>query len=343
MGEAQARTAAVTGQPAESSADEAIAAFLKSLPAAGFVPSGESVAALNALSGRSVPADPEMDPAATFAGEVEEFTRQFWSLDPAARQSAWKALVVRVGSGGGPVAARLKALERGLDVNVPPLADPAEAEVVALACELFLLAPAARAVRRSEWLLGNAARHSELCHGASLVRRRSPSTVQLDPVLMSRLTPDFAAAEFVAAASAKPLPESSTGEPAEPLHVSLADRLAAARSQQAADVPEVRQKSGTTVPAWLIVVGVIFLLRAAGSLITSNSSSNEPNQKFPTRQYQPQRPGTPLKLPKFRTIFSAEEVERFKRFNPGSGQVAPTGYQDWLMAGRPEAPPPPWW
>ena len=67
--EARSRAAEALGVPADAPADAVTAAFLASLPVAGFVPSGSTVAALNTLAGTVLPADGDSN----LRAEVEEF------------------------------------------------------------------------------------------------------------------------------------------------------------------------------------------------------------------------------------------------------------------------------
>jgi hypothetical protein len=122
------------------------AAFLRSLPACGFVPPEADVAAL----GGELPAGAAAD---RFAADVRAFAVEFWALAPPDRRARWEALTARA---AGPAAARLGELRRALDVTAAAPADPAAAELAALGRELFVLPPRERTARREAWLATHA-------------------------------------------------------------------------------------------------------------------------------------------------------------------------------------------
>src|SRR5262245_18695075 len=110
----RSRAAEVLGVPGDAAADAVAAAFLAGLPAAGLVPPGSTVAALNTLADAALPADGQAD----LRAEVEDFARRYWSLSPAGRSAAWQALINRCPD--EPTAARLLSLRAELYVVTTP-------------------------------------------------------------------------------------------------------------------------------------------------------------------------------------------------------------------------------
>ncbi len=145
------------------------AAFLRALPGHGFAPPEAAVAAL----GGELPAGAL---AERFAADVRAFAAAFWSLPPAERRARWEALAARA---AGPAAGWLRELRRALDERSAAPADPAAAELAALACELVVLPPRARAARRVAWLTE---------HAAELPRHPAAAAAKLDKRLAAWLT-----------------------------------------------------------------------------------------------------------------------------------------------------------
>src|SRR5581483_6909525 len=113
-----ARAAAALGLSPGATPAELTAAFLRRLPAEGYVPPEAWAAGLNAAAGTGLPVTPAAatDEAARLAEDVGAFAALFWLLPPATRRARWQALTAR--RPGWPVALRLAALEPGLDVVV---------------------------------------------------------------------------------------------------------------------------------------------------------------------------------------------------------------------------------
>ncbi|MBA4064903.1 MAG: hypothetical protein C0501_14550 [Isosphaera sp.] len=321
------RAAEALGLPPGATAAEAAAAFLAGLPAAGFVPAPARVAAVNALAGATVPADPDEDDGA--AAEVEAFAREFWSVAPAARRTAWDAL--RAGVGDGPVSARLLDLQPGLDVDPDPVPPgPAAEEVAALVKELFVLPPRERAVRRNGWLLANAGRHADLVAGTKELAHLRPDLVGLDPVLAARLSPAFDAAAFAAAAEALPLMEPVTPEWPEP----SAWSPAGGGSQPSRAKTE---GAGFGLPVyWLLIVGFGVIVKLCGGGLSDRSSpSRAPLPPPEYRPYSPQ-PLIPQTTPRTSPLFHKAQVELFREYADNPQGPAPPSYQLWLEKGRPD-------
>jgi hypothetical protein len=319
------RAATVLGVAAEATADDAVAAFLTKLPATGFVPAGDSVAAVNVLAGLALPCDPDVESGIGVPEEIDEFIRSFWSLAPADRLAKWRELGSR---SNDSIAERLLVLQAGLEVPTTPRGEPQEEEVATLARELFLLAPRARAIRRNEWLLANAARHAELVRATSELQRHIPATINLEPELFARLTREFAVTQFAASAVAKPLPASQLIL-AEPSQIESAERIT--NTARHTHVPSSSQGGKWPIPAWPIVAGVLIFFRVLLSLGTSTTSSTRvPNnvQAPPVSSFYRATSGMG---------FSREEVDRFKRYEARHGGTTPLRYDEWERAGKPEA------
>lgn len=342
------RAADVLGAPVGASAAEVAAAFLGGLPAVGFVPTAARVAALNTLAGTNAP---EGD-GSGLSAEVEEFARRFWSLAPAERGTVWARLSRR--AEGGPSAARLLDLRAGLDVPADPVSDPTAEEVAALARELFVLPPGARAVRRNGWLLANADRHAELVRGAAALARQRPALTALDPVLAARLTRAFDAAAFAEAANAEPLPQLPR-EPSRPTAASLAEEAALdpdGRDAGAATVSAARGGVGRAL-FFFGLFALWVMAKACGGLVSPPTDTPPPDQppdlpggpNAPPGHGDWTAPGMPdagaagpvqpTAPPRGGGVFLApgviEECRRYER----EGGTKPVAYDIWVRSGRP--------
>ena len=202
-------------------------------------------------------------------------------------------------------------------------ADPSVTEVSALCRELFVLPRRARAIRRNEWLLANAERHTDFVRAAAELRRVSPATALLDPVLFSRLTPGFAVTEFVTGATAETL-QAPPRELSEPTRAGFASQPSLDRSPRSET-----QRTGFN-PTWWII-GVVFFIIRVGVSISSSSTRPEP---------QPIQIPPPDWRQTIRPDFSVSDLETFNRFDPESGLMPPLGYQRWILAGKPKTPTP---
>src|SRR5262245_8682799 len=204
---AAARAAAALGVPA-GDPSAARAAFLRRLPAAGFVPPPEWRAAARTPTGRPAAGpgalpDPGADPDDGGArAEVEAFAAAFWSLAPAERRARWQGLLDRHAA-DPPLAARLRRLEPGLDLDAVP-ADGGRTRVRELAAvvqELFVLRPAERAARRRERLGELSAAPAAWVAAVRQLHAQHPAVAALDPPLVGRLA---ALAPRAAAPAARP-------------------------------------------------------------------------------------------------------------------------------------------
>ena len=91
----RARWAEYLSAPVDAAPEVALAAFLRALPGDDFLPSPERAAAVNALAGASVPVGRDSAVERMLREEVETFAVRFWTLEPAARLTAWSDLVRR--------------------------------------------------------------------------------------------------------------------------------------------------------------------------------------------------------------------------------------------------------
>jgi hypothetical protein len=319
------RAAEALGLAPGATAAEAAAAFLAGLPAAGFVPAPERVAAVNALAGAAVPADPDENGGS--AAAVEGFAREFWSVAPAARRAAWDAL--RAGAGDGPEAARLLGLQPGLGVDVDPAPPgPAAEEVAALIRELFVLPPRERAVRRNGWLLANAGRHADLVAGAKELALLRPDLTQLDPVLAARLTPAFDAAAFAAAAEAVPL-----AEPPAPTWTPV-------RHEPQPSSGTTKDRSGGAgfgLVYGLLIVGLGAIVKLCGGGLTDRSPP--PRAPLPPTEYRPYTPPPvlPKAAPGLGGLYAPAQVELFREYAADPKGSPPPGYSTWVNLGQPDS------
>jgi hypothetical protein len=187
------RAAAALGVPGNDPA-AARAAFLRRLPAAGFVPPPEWRAAVRALTGRPAPgpgALPDAGDAPDDDGpraEVEAFAAAFWSLAPAERRARWQDLLDRC-AGDPPLAARLRRLEGGVDLDaIPPGSGRGRVqELASVLQELFVLRPAERAARRRERLGGLSGPATAWAAAVRQLQVQYPAVASLDPPLIGRL------------------------------------------------------------------------------------------------------------------------------------------------------------
>jgi hypothetical protein len=319
------RAAEVLRVPTGAPPADAAAAFLAALPAAGFVPDAEAVAAVNVLAGTAAPVEDDAAPGLSVRDAVDGFARRFWSLDPAARTAEWTAL--RLWAASHPAASRLLDLEPGLSVTADPLPDPIAEEVAAVFRELFVLPPRERAVRRNEWLLANAHRHVILVCAAASLRERNPALWNLEPVLAGRLKLDFKAAEFAAAAHAEPL----LRMPA----VSQPEGQNAAPTLATGQGTPKSSPSGLNkwLAAWLLLVAV-----AVGYIVRLIALVPPPAKPKPSDSFHPAH--HEYRLPPDsgdRFGYTAVRVEAFRAYEASRAGPAPSRYADWVLHGKPAA------
>jgi hypothetical protein len=341
----------------EATAAEACAAFLTSLPSAGFLPSQQAVAAVNALAGLNLPVDADASP--TVREEVAEFIAQYWTLKPSERLATWMALTSR--RPDDATAERLLELQSGLELSAAPVADPQQEELLSLARELYLLPPRECAIRRNEWLLANADNHRRLIGVATAVRDAFPAAAALDPVLFERLTSAFQCRLFAEAAAAETLPVRSYGAPNP---ITDASPALARVAREYSRPPE--RKSGFQL-GWVALVGLGILAKFFIAVLNGNharTTTPSYHAPEPPKVWQADLPVTPNRinsLQEFNDLriistasggyvtqytVSPERVQEFKDYAafeivaPGVGATIkepPFGYRNWINLGRPNS------
>jgi hypothetical protein len=184
------------------------AAFLRRLPAAGFVPPPELVTALRICAGVPVPenegivAEPAHfhDRERQLRDEIDDFTRRFWTLPAGERRSEWRSLLDRCDGYTVP-ATRVRRLEPGLDIPPVPTTEIGDVAVLAREVqELFVLGAAERATRRRE-LLDDRLQHFAAAEAAARrLQKQYPTVAALEPVYLKRLA-NYSAAFWKIAAT----------------------------------------------------------------------------------------------------------------------------------------------
>src|SRR5262245_23731396 len=192
------RWAAETLGVAGDDAAVARGAFLRRLPAAGFVPPTGWRTAVTALTGTLAGSEGGVrTDASQFDGtaerlreEVESFAARFWSLGPPDRRGEWQLLRERCRDCPA-LAARLRRFKAGLDVAADEGAD-SNGRVPALARELqelFVLWPTQAGSRRRAFLRRPPPPASEWEAAASAIRDEMPAVAALDKALIRELAP----------------------------------------------------------------------------------------------------------------------------------------------------------
>lgn len=345
--ETHSRAAEVLNLPPNATAAAATHAFLKALPTADFVPSQESVAAVNTLAGLAVPVAADTTPS--LSEEVEEFAGRYWSLTPSERLAQWLALSTR--RPDDRAAERLLALQPGLDIPVTPVTDQRMEEVLALVRDLYLLPPRQRSLKRNEWLLANAYRHNELIAIAETIQQKQPGIIGLEPTLFSCLSSRFKIRSFAEAARAETLPADTlaTTSSRPPTYPSSSHpEYEPSRPPWPARTAKTPPKSGGWQFGWGTAVGIMLLLRVLGALISSDRPhastdarwNNDQRQvPYPTDPYVPNQTHT-LSYDPYMPLssFSSSEVMAFQQYDEHIAELTkPKYYDEWIKAGRPAA------
>ncbi len=331
--DARSRAAEVLSVPVDTTAGAATRAFLAGLPTTDFVPSGESVAALNTLVGLAVPTDGD-NASLTLREEVEEFARRYWSLAPEDRLAAWLALNAR--SPDDSTATRLLTLEAGLKLPGTPFPDSAAERIVAIARELYVLPPRERAIRRNEWLLANAAIHKESIAIAAGIRKNQSAFAALDPVLFARLSKQFDARVFANAATASPLPERSHS-PSEPIvYHSPTPRLAT-------PTPKHSESPEGKAIVWIVGALLVMVFHVAYSKTGSNSTTtpkpfSEPSYSPDNRSILDSSSTSFVPSSGSKHYFTAAQVKECQEYEKRAIiDPVPLHYPAWVLAGKPKA------
>ncbi len=333
--------------PAGADPEAALAAFLRSLPGYDFLPPPERAAAVNALAAAAVPVGKDGTTERLLREEVDGFAARFWALDPADRRTEWAELVRR-----GAPAARLRALEPGLDVNPGPLADPAAGELAALVRELFLLPPRDRAIRRNTWLAARAGEADRWRAAFATVLAAAPALAALDGQLGLAFRPD---SDLAALAGASAESEAGSGRPVSAgvadFRVRMRDyeEATAARRERAARRDRVYEEAAAArrekaaranpgIPGWLrITCGTLSIWMVVAGFRATITNRREP--ALPSRPPTPSyidSPTAPSAAPSllFR-VFSVAEVANFERYERDRRGSPPADYATWVSAGRP--------
>lgn len=253
------------------------AAFLRRLPAAGFVPPPEWVTAVRTCTGSPVP---ESEGIVAEAGqfhdreqglreEIDDFSVRFWMLPPDERRAEWRSLLSRC-DGYPRSAAQVRRLEQGLDIAAVTANETADIALLAREVqELFVLGCAARAARRREMLDA----HSEAADAAQATARRLrkqyPDVAALEPVYVKRLA-DYAAVFWR-------------------IHVNRS-RAHQRKYKLLADVPAM---TATSWSALFFFAGLIFVVVFMCGLIFSGSESPEQSAPPSHNRSVPGNPGGP--------------------------------------------------
>jgi hypothetical protein len=189
----------ILGVDAGSSPAAAQAAVLRHILDTDFVPSPRGREAIEVLCGRNLAAESRIENdargkvAAQLRGEVETFTASFFGLLPGRRLERWQAL--RAACAADPtLLSRLSALAPGLHVDRSTIEDRSESALVLVdsICEMFVMPPRARAIRRLELSdkLGWGTKRSiaKWPPAANRVKKRHPEIAALEPELLARLS-----------------------------------------------------------------------------------------------------------------------------------------------------------
>ncbi len=308
---------------------------LRRLSAHDFLPPVEQVAALNALTGTTLPTG--RDDGEPRRDEVEAFAQTFWSLAPGERLVAWAELSRR-----GAAPGRLRELEPGLDVAAAPLADPVAEELAEQFRALFVLSPRARALRRNAWLLERAADAGKWRAALVAVQRDAPALVALEPQLRAALAPGFDLAALAEGAAA------ATRSRGPSVDVDVADFARRLRQHERTAVPEPDYEAADGAHARKILYGfplLFFIGCCAVSGVFRDAGRNTPAPKLPS--YSPAYPPGSSALPypppgerptPPRSAFSAAEVAEFQQYErdkaAGRNVPEPLAYELWRLAGR---------
>ncbi len=185
-------------------------------------------------------------------------------------------------------------------------------------------------LRRNQWLLANATRHTELTRAASELRRLRPGLAALEPVLFERLSTTFNASVFAEAATAEPRKTPSDAERAEQAKAAFLARLHAPAGENWREKPTSKAE-GFGFLGFLAVIIIAGVFKAAVNSPPPPSYPTVPTISFP----QPSTFNPPRSDGRF--WFTPEQVEEFKKYDPGSGKIPPVLYEFWEQSGRPEA------
>jgi hypothetical protein len=187
----------VLGLEAGASVPEARAAFLRGVGAAGFVPSPRLREAFEVVGGgrplapgARLLAEVRSAEEDRLRKEVEGLAGSFFAIPVPERRARWEQLRAAC-TKSPPLGARLDALAPGLGVVFETAAAraPDVEELARLACDLFVLPPRLRALRRQDWLArvqtGPKETAARWRAAARELKRRHPAIAALAPELLA--------------------------------------------------------------------------------------------------------------------------------------------------------------
>jgi hypothetical protein len=313
---------------ADAAPDEAVAAFLRALPAEDFLPPAEKVAAVNALGGTGGPVGPDYTTEQFLRSELDAFAVRYWTMEPAERLTAWAELSRR-----GAPAARLRDLEPGLDVSVDPLPDPDADELAGVFRSLFVLPPRDRAIRRNTWLAEHAMDAFRWRGALSVLLREARAVPALDPRFAAALSPDFNLAAFNSGATVAPAARGTAG---------VADfrrRMQEYEDTEPAPEPGYEaadRRRAKTILGGTFVVLVLFCCLSGLVKNANRGGSRDTPTSAPKANAPTSTPETPSLFPATRdfTIAEVAEFERYER-ETTPGRAEPLNYRAWRLVGRP--------
>ena len=168
---------------AEAAASQAREVFLRQLPSVDFAPPEESVVAVDRHARACLPVSSEA--IRPDAESVQRFCSEFWGLLPAARRARWGEL--NGDAMNGPVSARLRALEPGLDVVVVSHPNALVDEVAVTVRELFTSDRRGQAIRQAQFLARAADITLDMREAALELWAAQPELANLAARLLDRL------------------------------------------------------------------------------------------------------------------------------------------------------------
>jgi hypothetical protein len=247
------------------------AALLRELASDGFVPPLVRQIAWTAFLDPQAPLPDAARRAAEvrLRAEIDDFAAEFFSLAPEERGRQWQTLAARA-AGSASLAARLAALEPGLNVVPPAQENPKVARLSAAVVSLFVLAPLARAAQRQAVLHGMKADMAAWEAAARVLSKTAPAIAALDSPLMDsiRFWQKVQANLEQARAGARPR----------------------ARSAPKAPVAAPRPSGSSQLPMkTLIWIGIVVIGGGARvcSGLGSHSSNSAPPPRFEQPRFQP--------------------------------------------------------
>jgi hypothetical protein len=176
------------GLPEGVDETNARASLLRELADDGFVPPLGRQTAWRTLCDphATLPDEARRAAAVRLRGEIDDFAAEFFALSPAERGRQWQTLAARA-AGTAPFAARLAALEAGLNVVPPSDGDPKVLRLAVAIASLFVLAPLARAAQRQAMFNGMKPDMAAWEAAARGLRKSAPALAALDPQLMDAI------------------------------------------------------------------------------------------------------------------------------------------------------------